>query len=67
MEYKKCIVPSKKEKKIEVTLIFHQRKTFFEVDNIIIYSRQKADKLVFETYFCPAIGNAQKNHGYTDF
>lgn len=40
-----------------MTLILHQREAFFEIDNIIIYSRQKADKLLFETYFCPAIGS----------
>lgn len=57
MEFKRCIVSSKKKKTIEVTLILHQREAFFEIDNIIIYSRQKADKLLFETYFCPAIGS----------
>lgn len=55
MDYKKCIVPFKI---IKVTLTSDRSKTFCQIHNIAIRVRLKADKLLFETLFCPAIANA---------
>lgn len=55
MEYKKCIVPFKI---IKVTLTSDRSKTFCQIHNIAIRVRLKADKLLFETLFCPAIASA---------